>query len=323
MQKKVRQFIEMKNMYDGSGKFAIIEADEYKEAFLSYSPMHILINNIDVDHLDYFGSKNAIINSFNDFANSLGMSGTLFINKDSNEANAIGAKMNQEKIEYYSIENRADWQAKKITGNKDDTTSFEIYWKGSKLGIIDTNLVGRHNVTNITGCIAVAMKLGIGFQQVQSAIRQFRGIDRRFSIYKHPNNIVVIDDYAHHPTEIKATIAATKTKFPGYKIITCFQPHTYSRTQYLLEEFKHSFEYVDQLIITPTFAARETEDQGISSDKLYAEMSINDCILAPSLEFATKKLTENIASNSVILVLGAGDIAKLTPKINKILSEKK
>ena len=311
------------NMYDGSGKFAIIEADEYKEAFLSYSPMHILINNIDVDHLDYFGSKNAIINSFNDFANSLGMSGTLFINKDSNEANAIGTKMNQEKIEYYSIENRADWQAKKITGNKDDTTSFEIYWKGSKLGIIDTNLVGRHNVTNITGCIAVAMKLGIGFQQVQSAIRQFRGIDRRFSIYKHPNNIVVIDDYAHHPTEIKATIAATKTKFPGYKIITCFQPHTYSRTQYLLEEFKHSFEYVDQLIITPTFAARETEDQGISSDKLYAEMSINDCILAPSLEFATKKLTENIASNSVILVLGAGDIAKLTPKINKILSEKK
>ena len=311
------------NMYDGSGKFAIIEADEYKEAFLSYSPMYILINNIDADHLDYFGSKNAIVNSFNDFANSLDKSGTLFINKDSNEANAIGAKMNEENIEYYSIEKRADWQAKKITGNKDDTTSFEIYWKGSKLGIIETNLVGRHNITNITGCIAVAMKLGVGFQQIQSAIKQFVGIDRRFSIYKHPNNIVVIDDYAHHPTEIKATIAATKTKFPGYKIITCFQPHTYSRTQYLLEEFKYSFEYVDQLIIAPTFAARETEDQGMSSDKLHAAMSINNCILAPSMEYATKKLTENITSNSVILVLGAGDIAKLIPKINIILSEKK
>ncbi|MBI52031.1 MAG: UDP-N-acetylmuramate--L-alanine ligase [Chloroflexi bacterium] len=307
------------NMYDGSGKIAIIEADEYKEAFLSYSPMHILINNIDADHLDYFGSKNAIIDSFNDFANSLHESGTLFINKDSIEANEIGLKNNQKKIEYYSIEKRTDWQAKKITGNKNDTTSFEVYWKGSKLGIITTNLIGRHNVTNIIGCVAVAMQLGIGFQQIQSAIQQFQGIDRRFSIYKHPNDVIVVDDYAHHPTEIKATIAATKTKFPGYKIITCFQPHTFSRTQYLLEDFKHSFEHVNQLIIVPTFAARETENQGINSKKLHEEIVLENCILAPSIEFATKKITENITSKTVILVLGAGDIYKLIPKINEIL----
>ena len=309
------------NMYDGSGKIAIIEADEYKEAFLSYSPMHILINNIDADHLDYFGNKNSIINSFNDFANSLHESGTLFINKDSLEANAIGLKQNQEQVEYYSIEQRADWQAKKITGNKDSTTSFEVYWRGSKLGIITTNLAGRHNIINILGCVAVSMKLGIGFQQIQSAIQEFKGIDRRFSIYRHPGNIIVIDDYAHHPTEIKATITAAKTKFPGYKIIACFQPHTFSRSKYLLEDFKISFEYVNQLIIVPTFAARETEDQGITSKQLHEAMSLENCTFAPSTEFATKIITENITSKTVILVLGAGDISQLIPTINKKLGE--
>ena len=311
------------NMYDGSGKIAIIEADEYKEAFLSYSPMHILINNIDSDHLDYFGSKNVIMNSFSDFANSLNKSGTLFINKDSVEANTLSTKMYQRQIEYFSIEKRADWQAKKITGNKDDTTSFEIYWKGRKLGLITTHLVGRHNIINITGCIAVAMKLGVGFQQIQSAINQFKGIDRRFTIYRHPSDVVVIDDYAHHPTEIKSTIAAAKTKFPGYKIITCFQPHTFSRSKYLLEDFKNSFNFVNQLIIAPTFAARETEDQGINSEKFHAAMSLDNCILAPSMEFATQKLTEDIKSKSVIMVLGAGDISKIVPKINEILGREK
>ena len=231
--------------------------------------------------------------------------------------------MYQRQIEYFSIEKRADWQAKKITGNKDDTTSFEIYWKGRKLGLITTHLVGRHNIINITGCIAVAMKLGVGFQQIQSAINQFKGIDRRFTIYRHPSDVVVIDDYAHHPTEIKSTIAAAKTKFPGYKIITCFQPHTFSRSKYLLEDFKNSFNFVNQLIIAPTFAARETEDQGINSEKFHAAMSLDNCILAPSMEFATQKLTEDIKSKSVIMVLGAGDISKIVPKINEILGREK
>ncbi|MDG1989677.1 MAG: UDP-N-acetylmuramate--L-alanine ligase [Dehalococcoidia bacterium] len=315
-----KKFLRMEeNVYDGMGKLAIIEADEYKEAYLSYHPNIILINNVDIDHIDYFVSEDAITESFLDFANSIERNGTVFLNKDSHNASIIGASIEKKNIktEYYSIDKRSDWQAKKITGNKDGTTSFELFWKGKKIESLTTKLSGRHNILNITGSIAIAMKLGIGFQEIKSMLLDFEGINRRFSIYKHPQNIILIDDYAHHPAEIKVTIATAKTKFPRRKIIGCFQPHTYSRSQYLLSKFQDCFEFLDELIILPTFAARETPEQGIDSIQLSKSIKLARCTYIDSFEMAIKRITDNIEAGDIILTLGAGNISEIVPIINQ------
>jgi UDP-N-acetylmuramate--alanine ligase len=312
------------NVYDGMGKLAIIEADEYKEAYLSYHPDIILINNVDVDHIDYFGSEDAVMESFLDFANSINQNGTVFLNKDFSDSSKIGSSLEKKNIqtEYYSINKRSDWQAKKITGNKNGTTSFELFWKGKKIDSLTTKLSGRHNILNITGSIAIAMKLGLGFQEIKRLLWQFEGINRRFSIYEHSQNIILIDDYAHHPAEIKVTIATAKTRFPRRKIIGCFQPHTYSRSQYLLPKFQDCFEFLDELIILPTFAARETPEQGIDSIQLSKAIKLPNCIYFDSFDKAIVNITENIEPGCVVLILGAGNISEIVPIINQKIEKK-
>ncbi|PZC40395.1 MAG: UDP-N-acetylmuramate--alanine ligase [Chloroflexi bacterium] len=319
-----KYFRKLENIYDGTGEYAIIEADEYKDAFLQYNPSILLINNIDDDHLDYFKTTDRLRESFLKFGNSSKKNSLIFLNKDSDDVKKIGTELekNNKTIEYYSIENKADWMAKKITGNKDGTTSFELLWKNKKLGSITTNLSGRHNILNLTASIAIAMKIGISFQETAAILKTFQGIQRRFTTHLHSKEIVVVDDYAHHPVEIKTTIAAVKIKFPGKKIIGCFQPHTFSRTKYLLDGFISCFKYLDELIIAPTYAARETPDKGIESSTLSLSIKDPRNEVADSLENTIKILEPKIKPNTVILILGAGDISEIVPIINEKIRKK-
>jgi len=322
------------NVLNGRGQTAIVEADEYADAFLSYKPSIAVITNVDPDHLDYFGTEQIFFDSFKKFTSQIVSGGVLLVCAD--DEGAINIAENTPRtdlqMETYSVcARKGDWYAQSIEYKK-DVTEFDVFFKKQKLGTASIKLVGQHNVGNFLAALAGSMHAGVDFMTAAQAARTFRGARRRFELVgeitipdgpKDTKNypISVIDDYAHHPTEIRATILAAKNRYPNRRIIACFQPHTFSRTKYLLDEFKSCFEGIDSLLLLKTFAAREDPVDGLSARDLANLIENIEVSYVDSIDQAVAGTVKKIKPGDVFISIGAGDVTRvpwlLLPELQK------
>ncbi len=297
----------------GTGEVFITEACEYKENFLDFHYTTAVILNIDEDHLDYFEGLEHIITAFTAFAKQLPKDGQLIINNDDYNAKKILSYLDtDQKVITFGITNESDYQARNITYNDLGCPKFDIFSKDELLGKIELTIPGRHNIYNSLAAITIADNYGLDFAIIRKALKSFKGAKRRFELKGVYNGAKIIDDYAHHPSEIKATLEAAK-KIQDRKIIVAFQPHTYTRTKELLNEFSTAFENADEILITDIYAAREIDDHSIHSKDLVAKM-INmgyPVTYYENFDSAQIHLKSILNEEHIFFTMGAGDIYKI------------
>jgi UDP-N-acetylmuramate--alanine ligase len=309
------------NVRDGSGKHAVVEADEYAEAFLQYAPKIALVTNLEVDHLDYYGTEQRYREAFAQFASQVVSDGTLIICADSPDAAALGDARDEAggHVERYSLESDADWRARGLRANDRGGLDCTVELDGRELGKLSLGVPGRHNVANALGALAVAMRAGVDFHRAAAAASDFRGARRHFEligeVVRDGQPITVVDDYAHHPTEVRATLAAARQRFTNRRLVACFQPHTYSRSSYLLEGFRTCFEALDVLYLLPTYAARETSDAGMDASALAQEITSPPPIELDSIETGAQRIAADLQPGDVFLTIGAGSVTELAPDV--------
>lgn len=254
----------------GSGKYIVVEADEYDHSFLSLTPCIAGITNVDEDHLDCYRNLDDIKGAFIEYANKVPFFGSVIACLDDPGVQAILPSINK-KIVTYGLSRQADVQALNIV-MKDFTTTYDLSFKGYKLGSISMNVTGKHNVQNSLLAATIGLELDLPFKSIQDALATFSGVYRRFELKGEAAEITIYDDYAHHPTEIIATLEGFKDSV-SRRIVALFQPHLYSRTRDLYEKFGKAFFSCDCLVLAPIYPARELPITGISS-KLIADVAI-------------------------------------------------
>lgn len=297
------------NVRVGNSDYFITEACEYKASFLKFFPFVGIILNIEADHLDFYKDIEDIQNTFIKFANIIPKEGYLVTNADDNRCLEVSSQANCNVITFGI--NNGDVRAKNIIFNNGCPT-LDVYHKDSFLFTLTLNVPGDHNILNALAGISTAIALNIDLASTKDGLCSFHGTHRRFEIKGKTNGVTVIDDYAHHPTEIKAALSAAK-RFPHNRIFCVFQPHTYTRTITLFDEFSDSFFQADTLLLADIYAAREKDSGIISSDILgnsIREKGIN-CKNFHSFTEITSFLKKELKDGDLLLTVGAGDIYKV------------
>lgn len=300
------------NARAGAGPHFVIEADEYDRAFLGLRPDIAVVTVLEHDHPDCYPTFEEMRATFRDFVDGIQIGGLLIVCGDDAEARQLGEAFagQQRRVQRYGLDREWDWWAEgQQLGNH---AIFEVGCtcagqNGKRLGTCALQVPGRHNVLNALAALAASHEAGVGFDVAAAALTRFRGTARRFELKGQARGITVVDDYAHHPTEIRATLAAARLKYPGRTIWAVFQPHTYSRTATLLEAFANAFGDADRVIVTDIYAAREQNLLGISGADLVARMDHPDVRYAETLDSAVVVLMDQIQTGDVIITLGAGD----------------
>ncbi|MEI3401474.1 MAG: UDP-N-acetylmuramate--L-alanine ligase [Clostridia bacterium] len=300
----------------GNSENFIIEACEYVESFLKFSPKSEIILNIDNDHLDYYKNIENVKKAFIKYVKLLPEDGHLIINADDSNCLDLPIYSKAPTIKY-GIENEdVDFCAKNIVFSDDGFPEFDVYKFGEFYEHFQLSIPGRHNVLNALACISLCDAYNIEKSFMKTALKKFTGADRRFEFKGVVNGAKVYDDYGHHPTEVIATAKAlSKKKFNKSWVV--FQPHTYSRTFNLLDDFAHALLYFDNIIVTDIYAARETNPYNISSKDL-ADAIIKlgkDAKYIASLDDCASFLKENVSKNDIVLTLGAGTVTNIGPMI--------
>lgn len=311
------------NVEIGNTKYFITEACEYVDSFLKFFPQIGIITNIEEDHLDYFKNIEQIKSSFLQFSNQIKDGGFVVACGD-NKNTKDCLKNSSSKVYYYGFDENNDFVIKNLVFDSNLKPSFEIYENNKLLSDFKISLYGKTNVLNSTAAIATAYLSGIDIKEIKESIKSFYGVNRRFE-YKGSigENIRVYDDYAHHPTEIKATIG-TASKLKKTRLITCFQPHTYTRTKSLFDEFKKSFDDSDIAIFADIFAAREVDDGTINSRMLSdacKKRGVNSYYFS-SFDEIYDFLKQNLKPDDLFFTIGAGDIYKLGEMLIKNYDKK-
>jgi UDP-N-acetylmuramate--alanine ligase len=298
------------NVYTGKSDYFITEACEYKESFLSFYPYVGIILNIDADHLDYYKDINAIEAAFLKFAKLIPQDGYLIGCADDSRVVNVMNSVSCNKISY-GIKN-GDIKAINITFNDNGCASFDVAKDDSIILSVELSVPGKHNVLNALSSIASSIALNVPYASISEGLMNFKGAHKRFEFKGEKNGITVIDDYAHHPTEIKALLSAAKT-YPHKRIICAFQPHTYTRTLTLFNEFCECFDDADEIVLADIYAAREQDTGVISSvmlgDKL-RERKLK-CTNFHSFDEITDYLKSNLTEGDLLLTVGAGEIVKV------------
>ncbi|HXG36663.1 MAG TPA: UDP-N-acetylmuramate--L-alanine ligase [Dehalococcoidia bacterium] len=295
----------------GDGPHFVVEADEYDAAFLQYHPLIALVTNIDADHLDYYRSFERLTETFRQFLKQV-TSCIVACGEDpalqATVSEAVGDDGTPVPIISYGLAGDFSWSAEKIQQKGIDGYTFMVKCGKEVFGEFENRLAGVYNVRNCLGAIAVGNRLGLPRDAIKQAVAEFRGVKRRFELVGRARDIAVFDDYAHHPTEIEATLRAARERFPENRLVCLFQPHTYSRTRYLLEKFRSCFQDADQVLIAETYAAREEPVAGMSAQQLAEKISAPSASYAGSLEEARGKALEVLRPGDVFFTVGAGDI---------------
>lgn len=308
------------NAKAGKSEFVVAEADESDGTFLQYHPYLALVNNIEADHLEnYNGDFENLKQAYAQFLSQVRDDGKAIICGDDVYLQAMIPQVNCNLITY-GIDTNADYRATNIELG-DRKVSFDVERHGEKLGQIRLSVPGRHNVYNALATLITCLECGLPFSEVAEAITEFQGAKRRFQVLGDVNDILVIDDYAHHPTEIQATIAAAKST--GKHIIAVFQPQRYTRTYYLFDQFSRAFHEADEVIITDIYSpAGEKQIEGISSAKLAElihENSNRNVRYIPARDEVLAYLADRVKSGDLILTMGAGDIWKVADGLSRKL----
>ena len=299
------------NAHCGKGEFFLAESCEYRRHFLNYSPEHLIITNLEFDHPDYFKDLEDVISAFAELAIKVPERGHIYVWAEDPNREAIKGSA---PITTFGLSESADIRATEIKF-KDEKSSMKIMVKGQYLGDLNLNVSGKHNIINALATVAVCREIGIPIDQILTSLGLFNGTKRRFEhIGSNTNGAMIVDDYAHHPTEIRTTLEGARLSFPNRRIRAIFQPHTFSRTEKLLLEFSQAFQGADEVVIADIFAsAREQEHYTVSAVNL-AELiqlqGIEARYIGP-LDDITNYLTETIAPEDLVLTLGAGDIYKV------------
>ena len=293
----------------GQGKFLVAEADESDGSFLKLSPTIAVVTNIDADHLDFYSGIEEIKDIFVDFINKIPFFGLAVLCLDDRNVAEVIPRVKKRFITY-GLSTQADIRATQIrlAGN---STSFTTHYKGDRMGEISYSMPGAHNVLNALACIAVAMELDVPFEQIREGFAQFGGVGRRFQIKGEVREIMVVDDYGHHPTEIRATLAAAKNGWPDRRLVVAFQPHRYTRTKELFDEFVTAFYDADILILTDIYAASEKPIEGVSSDALARAIRRHgqkDVTYIADRDAISGHLAGIVQPGDIVLTLGAGNI---------------
>lgn len=299
------------NIRVGSSGLFVTEACEYTNSFLHFFPKISVILNIDADHLDFFKDLDDIRHSFRLFAELLPEDGTLVINGDIENLSYITDGLAC-RVVTFGREASLDYSASDIQYDEQGNASFDLIRHGIPSGHVTLSVGGEHNVYNALSAIAVADFLGVSAETIQEGLLSFHGTDRRFEYKGEFNGITVIDDYAHHPTEIEATLKSA-AHYPHRELWCIFQPHTYTRTKALFDEFAQALSHTDHLILADIYAARETDTLGISSEQLARAAASYGCdaIYLPSFDEIEKYVRDHCQSGDLLITMGAGDVVNI------------
>ena len=304
----------------GNGDLCVVEADEYKRAFHEYEPEIAVVTNVEADHLDYYGTEAAYHEAFAEFARRVRPKGhVIACGDDAGAVSMIEAlKRDAAAVETYGLADRNLWRATNIEATKTDT-SFDVVHEGRTEGRLTILLPGNHSVQNALAATAVCLHQGVPFDTISGAVSRFHGARRRFETIGEAGGVLVMDDYAHHPAEVRATIAAALQRFPETRVIGIHQPHTYSRIAYLWDEWTRCWAGLHSLVILETYAARERPEQGRSAADLAAAISDPTARYAADADAAAAAAAELAGPGDVVMTIGAGDVVEVGPKLLELL----
>ena len=295
----------------GTSRYLVSEADESDGSFLKLRPHVAVVTNVEDDHMDHYGTMEKIIAAFRTFIDQVDEDGTAILCFENEILQKLAAETKRRVISY-AIDREADYRAADIEAHG-SIISFTVFERGVELGRVSLNIPGRHNVLNALACIAVARLAGVEFAQIQDALAGFHGAKRRFQTKGKERGVWVVDDYAHHPTEIAVTLTAARATNPT-RLICVFQPHRYSRTNLLRTEFGTCFAAADLLILTDVYAAGEAPIPGVSGETLMEEVAKQtgqDAVYLPERADLERYLAQHVRAGDLVITMGAGNILEV------------
>lgn len=306
----------------GEGDYLVSEADESDGSFLKLRPHIAVVTNVEDDHMDHYGTMENIIRAFTQFIQNVDRENGYAVLCFDNENLRHIARHIDRKYYSYAIDHEADYQARNIltTGKG---ISFDVVHGEEMLGHISLNIPGRHNVLDAMACLVTGLSIGVPFEKMAAGLAAFHGAKRRFQTKGRIDGVWIVDDYAHHPTEIAATLQAAKETKPA-RLICVFQPHRYSRTQLLHEEFGKAFRSADLLVLTDVYAAGEAPIEGISGETILQEVrrqSGQSVVYLPEREKLASYLQKEIQEGDLVITMGAGDIYKTGEELVELLQK--
>ena len=306
----------------GEGDVIVIEADEYDRTFLRLTPSVAVITNIEEDHLDIYEDLDAIKNAFTQYANSVPFFGAAILCLDDPNVQAIVGDV-ERRVITYGTTRQAEVRAENV--ERDGLqTRFDVMRRDDRLGKVELNVPGMHNLRNALAAVAVGLELEVDFDEIRDGLNSFTGVRRRFEKIGKENDVIVLDDYAHHPTEIRATLDAASQGYPDRRIVAVFQPHLYSRTRDFLDDFARSFFETDLLVLTDVYGAREEPIEDIDGQRLAdrAEQFGHRAVhYVPDKTDLPGELLDVTRPGDVVLMLGAGDIWRYSRTFVDLLKE--
>ena len=303
----------------GAGEVIVVEADEFDRSFLALKPTIGVITNIELEHTDCYDNLADLQNAFLQFCQSVPFYGEVILCMDSPAVQEIIPKI-ERPMTTYGRSRDAAYRAKNLQFQEDKST-YSVFRAEECLGEIELNVPGEHNVLNSLAAVVLGLEMGLSFEEIQKGIYTYKGVRRRFDIKGTFNDIMVVDDYAHHPTEVEATLNSAKTGWDR-RIVAVFQPHLFSRTRDFFREFSDALTLADIVLITEIYPARENSIPGITSKLIYdilVEKMKDRCFLMPDLDDLESSLNKIIIPGDMLITMGAGDIWRYSESYSKYL----
>ncbi|NTV43174.1 MAG: UDP-N-acetylmuramate--L-alanine ligase, partial [Syntrophobacteraceae bacterium] len=300
----------------GHGDFMVAEADESDGTFLLLPPTIAVVTNIDLEHLDYYRDLDHIQETFLQFINRIPFYGQAVLCLEDENIQTILPRITK-RFTTYGFSSQADFQARDIR-MQGFSTRYRAFFMGNEIGEIEIHIPGRHNVLNSLAAVAVAHELELDWPSVQAGLRDMTGVQRRFQVKGEARGVKVLDDYGHHPTEIRSVLETLADCFPNNRRVVAFQPHRYSRTHALMDQFARCFYQSDALFLSDIYAASEKPIPGVTGDRLAEKIAAHghhDLHYTPTLDEMLEKLAAFVKDGDVLITLGAGNIWQVGEKL--------
>jgi UDP-N-acetylmuramate--alanine ligase len=308
----------------GKSDLMVVEADESDRSFLMLSPTFAVVTNIDREHMDAYADMSDVRKSFADFVNKVPFYGASVLCLDDPHVQAVIPEIVRRRVTY-GLSAQADIAAREVRYDKQFGSKYQARLMGEPVGEVALRVPGLHNIYNSLAAIAIGLELEVPFATITKALSEFTGVNRRFQFKGEAGGVIVVDDYGHHPTEIRATLVAAKLGAAGRRMVVLFQPHRYTRTQDLMDEFARSFNNADVLMVTDVYAASERPIEGVSGSSLVEAVSRfghKDARYAGSVEDATRALLEEVHEGDMVITLGAGNVYRAGEQLVELLKER-
>ena len=305
----------------GKSDLMVVEADESDRSFLMLTPTFAVVTNIDREHMDYYKDMTDVRECFANFVNKVPFYGAAVLCLDDPHVQAVIPEVVRRRITY-GLSAQADISAREVRYDQDFGSRFTVRRGAEPVGEVNLRVPGLHNVYNALAAVAVGFELEVPFELIAKALGEFTGVNRRFQFKGEVNGVLVVDDYGHHPTEIKATLAAAKVGSRGRRMVVLFQPHRYSRTKDQMDEFARSFNNADVLLVTDIYAASEDPIEGVTAEavvdaiKRYGHKNVR---YAGSVEDAAEALMSEVSPGDMVITLGAGNVYRVGEKLLEMM----